>query len=105
MVTHEFAELAGLTGFMVTYMLKATGFPMVPKSTLLYKVNVEDAQGVEHEIEALGIDEITEFPNKISLDKAVHLFLQAPTISIIIINIVIIISVLVVIAINMVLIR
>ena len=78
MVTHEFAALAGLSGVMTNYMLKATGFPLHPKSTLLYKLQLEDRFGGRHEVEALGIDEITDIPQTIDLSSVSNLFPDAP---------------------------
>ena len=77
MVTHEFAELAGLSGVMIKYMLKATGFPLQLKSTMLYKLKLEDRDGILHVIEALGIDEITDANCQINLKLMTSLFPDA----------------------------
>ena len=60
LITHEYAGVARLQGTPINYYLKATGFPMQQKTTLIYTITMEDRDGRHHYLPALGIDEITD---------------------------------------------
>ena len=60
LITHSFAEKSGLKGEMITYWLAVVGHPKVMRRTMLYTFFLVDNQGRKHEIQAYGIDTISE---------------------------------------------
>ena len=66
LVTHSFAQRVDLSGTMVTYWLVVVGHGKVLWNTTLYTLFMEDNYGIAHEIQAFGIDEISE--DSVSLD-------------------------------------
>ena len=78
LMMHDYAEMAGLESKPVKYYLKATGYPVRFKTTKLYKLTLTDRQGKLHEIQAIGIDSITDLPQQPGIQNLRRLFPQAP---------------------------
>ena len=60
LVTHTFAQKAGLIGTNIAYWLAVVGHDRVLRHTTLYTFYLEDNYGVKHEVQAYGIDQISE---------------------------------------------
>ena len=60
LVTHAFAQKAGLQGVMVSYWLVVVGHERVLRNTTLYTIYLDDNSGNRHEVQAYGIDTISE---------------------------------------------
>ena len=60
LVTHVFAQKAGLVGTKVAYWLVVVGHERVLRHTTLYTLHLEDNTGVRHEVKAYGIDQISQ---------------------------------------------
>jgi hypothetical protein len=59
LVTHSFAERAGMQGEKVAFWLVVVGHPRVLRYTMLYTFTMIDNKGCKHVIQAYGIDKIT----------------------------------------------
>ena len=60
LVTHTFAQKAGLIGTNIAYWLAVVGHDRVLRHPTLYTFFLEDNYGVKHEVQAYGIDRISE---------------------------------------------
>ena len=78
LVTHSFAERAGLEGRMVAYWLIVVGHERVLRHTMLYSFFLEDLYGIKHEVNAYGIDQISEDSAIVDLDGVRSVFPGAP---------------------------
>ena len=78
LITHSFAERAGLRGEKVAYWLVVVGHPRVLRHTTLYTFTMVDNQGKEHEVQAYGIDQITEDSVTLDLSGVKAVFPGAP---------------------------
>ena len=78
LVTHSFAERAGLKGREIAYWLVVVGHPSILRYTRLYTLVLVDNQGVGHEIQAYGIDQITEESVIMDLSGVMSVFPGAP---------------------------
>ena len=78
LVTHSYAERAGMKGEMVNYWLVVVGHPRIMKQTMLYTFQMEDNQGRRHDVQAYGIDDITEDAVKVDLNGVKSVFPEAP---------------------------
>ena len=78
LVTHKFAQEVGLEGSWITYYPHVVGQGYAKKSTLIYELTLEDKQGPNHTVHALGIDTISEEVQNICLDGVRYLFPYAP---------------------------
>ena len=58
--THAWAKKAGIQGKEITYYMRVVGEQYTKRNTLLYTFNMNDADGEDHEIEAFGINTITD---------------------------------------------
>ena len=76
--THRWAKRAGIQGEQITYYMRVVGEDYTRKNTLLYKFTITDADGEDHQIEAFGIDTITDVDVVPDLSKLKHLFPGAP---------------------------
>ncbi len=56
----------------------STGYQPQLRKTTLYKFMVQDNEGVNHEMAALGIETITNFSKPVDLSQIKRLFPQAP---------------------------
>ena len=79
MITHKYAERAGLTGERVSYWLVVVGHDSVLRHTTLYTFKMIDNLGREHEIRAFGIDQITEDCRTVDLSGVREIFPGAPS--------------------------
>ena len=79
LVTHSFAKKAGLKGIMVSYWLVVVGHDKVLRSTTLYTLYMTDNTGVRHEIQAYGIDEISDDSVILDLQGVKAIFPGAPS--------------------------
>ena len=77
LITHTYAEQAGFQGKPVEYFLKVTDYPPQRRATTLYTLILRDIDGVDHEILALGINEISDVTSPMNLRDLKHLFPQA----------------------------
>ena len=59
-ITHKLAEDLQLEGMPMTYHLRVINSKCRQKGTSLYKVTVVDNRGQSHDVEAVGIDSLTE---------------------------------------------
>ena len=78
LITHSFAEQAGLRGEKVAYWLVVVGHPRVLRHTMLYSFVMVDNNGVKHKIQAYGIDQITEDTIMLDLEGIRAVFPGAP---------------------------
>ena len=78
LVTHSFAQQAGLNGDTVTYWLVVVGHEKVLRQTTLYKMFLEDNTGKKHEVLAYGIDQISEDSQVVDLHGVKTVFPGAP---------------------------
>ena len=78
LVTHSFAVRAGLIGSKVAYWLVVVGHDRVLRHTTLYTFYMEDNNGTRHEIQAYGIDQISEDSVIMDLDGVRSVFPGAP---------------------------
>ena len=78
LVTHSFAQLAGLKGEKVAYWLVVVGHPRVLRQTTLYTFTMVDNNGAKHTIQAYGIDQITDDTVMLDLDGVKQVFPGAP---------------------------
>ena len=78
LVTHSYAERAGMKGEMVNYWLVVVGHPRIMRQTTLYTLQMVDNQGRRHDVQAYGIDDITEDAGKVDLDGVKSVFPEAP---------------------------
>ena len=78
LVTHRFAEQAGLKGEMVSYWLAVVGHDKVLRSTMLYTLHLQDNHGTWHTIQAYGIDAISEDSAILDLSGVRTIFPGAP---------------------------
>ena len=78
LVTHTFAKRAGFKGSMVGNWLVVVGHDKVLRSTTLYTLYLVDNCGKQHEIQAYGIDEISEDSMILDLDGVKAVFPGAP---------------------------
>ena len=78
LVTHGFAEKAGLQGEKVAYWLVVVGHEKVLRHTTLYTFFMVDNAGTKHEVKAYGIDHITEDSVILDLDGVKTVFPGAP---------------------------
>jgi len=78
LVTHSFAEQAGLKGEKVAYWLVVVGHPRVLRHTMLYSFVMVDNNGTKHNIQAYGIDQITEDTVMLDLEGIRTVFPGAP---------------------------
>ena len=78
LVTHSFAGRAGLVGEKIAYWLVVVGHPRILRYTMLYTLVLVDNQGVGHEIQAYGIDQITEESVTLDLSGVISVFPGAP---------------------------
>ena len=76
--THAWAKKAGIQGKEITYYMQVVGEQYTKRNTLLYTFNMTDADGEDHEIEAFGIDTITEVDQVPDLSNLKHLFPGVP---------------------------
>ena len=60
LVTHAFAKKTNLQGVMVSYWLVVVGHQRVLRNTMLYTLFLEDNSGKQHQVQAYGIDDISE---------------------------------------------
>ena len=79
LVTHSFAKRAALKGKMVTYWLVVVGHEKVLRSTTMYTFFMVDNSGRRHEVQAYGIDEISDDSVVLDLDGVKAIFPGAPT--------------------------
>ena len=79
LITHSFAEKANLRGEKVAYYLVVVGHPRVLRHTTLYTFIIVDNQGREHEVQAYGIDKITEDTVILDLSGVRAVFPGAPS--------------------------
>ena len=77
-MTHSFAERAGLQGSKVSYWLVVVGHESVLRETTLYTFFMIDNTGKEHEMQAFGIDQITEESQTVDLNGVKTVFPGAP---------------------------
>ena len=78
LVTHSFADRAGLKGTMVTYWLAVVGHERVLRNTMLYTLYLEDNHCRRHEVQAFGIDVISEDSVSLDLSGVKSVFPGAP---------------------------
>ena len=78
LVTHSFAERAGLKGRKIAYWLVVVGHPSILRHTMLYDIVMVDNEGAEHEIQAYGIDQITDESVILDLSGVMSVFPGAP---------------------------
>ena len=76
--THAWAKRAGIKGEEITYYMRVVGEQYTKRNTLLYTFTMSDADGEEHQIEAFGIDTITEVDRVPDLSNLKHLFPGVP---------------------------
>ena len=74
LVTHSFAQQAGLNGEIVSYWLIVVGHEKVLRQTTLYKMFLTDNAGKEHEVLAFGIDQISEDSQIVDLNGVMTVF-------------------------------
>ena len=78
LVTHDFAERAGLPGEKIAYWLAVVGHPKVLRHTTLYTFTLVDNDEVKHEVQAYGIDQISEDTVILDLSGVKTVFPGAP---------------------------
>jgi len=78
LITHSFAEKAGLSGTKVDYWLVVVGHESVLRQTLLYTFTMVDNKGVNHVLQAFGIDQITDDSQVVDLSGVRKVFPGAP---------------------------
>ena len=78
LMTHAFAEQAGLKGKEVAYWLVVVGHESILRHTLLYTFFIMDNQGTRHELQAFGIDQISDDTTAVDLNKVMSVFPGAP---------------------------
>ena len=62
----------------VSYFLTAADYAPQLRSTILYDLSFRTNDGKEHQIQALGIDAITDLSAKLDLTQIVKIFTWAP---------------------------
>ena len=78
LMTHSFAKRAGLKGVNVAYWLAVVGYDRVLRHTMLYSFYMEDNFGIKHEVQAYGIDQISEDTVIMDLEGVKSVFPGAP---------------------------
>ena len=78
LMTHSFAEKIGLKGKKVSYWLVVVGHDSILRETLLYTFNMRDNHGIEHQLQAFGIDQISEESQAVDLNGVRTVFPGAP---------------------------
>ena len=78
LVSHRFADKLELKGVIVSYWLVVVGHEKVLRSTTLYTLYLEDNSGKKHEVQAYGIDDISEDTTILDLDGVKEVFPGAP---------------------------
>ena len=78
LMTHSFAEKAGLKGEKVSYWLVVVGHDSILRQTLLYKFCMIDNDGIKHEMQAFGIEQISEESKAVDLNGVMTVFPGAP---------------------------
>ena len=74
---HRLAQDLGLEGKSCKYYLKTVGEGFLEKSSTLYHFWMEDREGHQHQLKALGIETITQSRAPISLDGVRDIFPEA----------------------------
>ena len=78
LVTHRFAQRAGLLGQKVAYWLVVVGHERVLRHTTLYTLYLENNNGITHEVQAYGIDQISQESVTLDLYGVRAVFPRAP---------------------------
>ena len=78
LMTHSFAEKAGITGKKVSFWLIVVGHDSILRETMLYTFTMVDNAGNEHVLQAFGIDQITEESQLVDLSGVRTMFPGAP---------------------------
>ena len=76
--THRWAKMAGLKVKKLTYYLRVVGDQYTVKQTKSYNFSIKDNDGEVHEVNAYGMDVITEVERVPDLSDLKHLFPGAP---------------------------
>ena len=79
LVSHSYAEKAGLRGEKISYWLVVVGHESVLRHTTLYTFKMVDNSGQEHEVRAFGIDQIADDARNLDLSGVARVFPGAPT--------------------------
>ena len=78
LITHVFAEKAGIKGEQISYWLTVIGHDSVLRNTTLYSFQMVDNSGRVHDIRAFGIDQITDDSRQVDLTGVRKVFPGAP---------------------------
>ena len=78
LITHSFAEKAGIKGVKVEYWLLVVGHESVLRQTMLYTFEMVDNLGKTHLVKAYGIDQITDDTRLVDLSGVKTVFPGAP---------------------------
>ena len=78
LVTHHFTQRAGLLGQKVAYWLVVVGHERVLRHTILYTLYLQDNNGIKHEVQAYGIDQISQESVTLDLHGVRAVFPRAP---------------------------
>ena len=78
LVTHQFADKAGLQGEVVEFWLVVVGHERVLRKTILYNLTMVDNNGQSHQVQAFGIEQISEDSRAVDLHGVKTVFPGAP---------------------------
>jgi len=78
LITHSYAAKIGLCGEKIAYWLVVVGHDSVLRHTTLYTFKLTDNYGVEHEVRAFGIEQITDDSTQLDLSGVQKVFPGAP---------------------------
>lgn len=74
MITHNFARKLKANGEMIVQEVETLGMVVEKQTTMLYKVNLLDMDGVEHKVDMVGMDKIASGIGNVNVDEAYQVF-------------------------------